>query len=322
MITDILPPKNQAAASHYRFYGSLPRIFGLFLSLLLAGCTLPAPAPGTPVDQQAVFTSAAETIIAQLTQTGPTTAPAGPSIETPSITESAEITSTMAPSPEPVSSPTPTSTDTQTVSASPTPTLASTPFPSDPRTRFGDPDFRDNFASAENWPLYEDEHVSFQVDSDQMEMTAFNSDSWDSWIISWPNLEDFYIEMTATPENCSGLDRYGMMLRAEQSAKGYIGYLFGISCDGRYSLRRWDGDKFITSIEWTASDHILAGSDQANRIGLLAEGDRLGLYANGRLLEEIEDDSHSEGRIGLFVGSVNTEDFTVQVDEVAFWEIP
>ncbi|HEX9616811.1 MAG TPA: hypothetical protein VGA03_05300 [Anaerolineales bacterium] len=304
----------------------------LFISAaLLASCTLPAPASPTPVDQEAVFTSAAETILARLTQSGPTSTTREPAVQTPLVTDPAEITSTPPagastptpePSPEPGPSATSTVTETQAASDSPTPTLTSTALPSDPRARFGNPDFSDTFTSGENWALFEDEHVSFEVASNRLLMTAFNPDSWDSWMLSWPSLEDFYIEMTATQERCSGLDRFGMMLRATRTGKGYVGYLMGAACDGRYSLRRWNGDKFVTLIDWTASDRLNAGSDQTNRIGLLAEGNRLGLYANGNLLEEISDDTHTEGRIGVFVGSVNTEDFTVQVDEVAFWELP
>lgn len=290
-----------------------------FLAIFVTGCTLPAPASPTPVDRQAVFTSAAETIIAQLTQSAPTSTEGEPGLQTPPLTET---TTPSEPSPEPSSTPTVTATETQPATDTPTPVLTPTPLPSDPRALFGAPDFSDTFASSDNWPLFEDEHVSFEVARNRLIMTAFNPDGWDSWMLSWPSLEDFYIEMTATQERCSGLDRFGMMLRATPSTRGYVGYLLGISCDGRYSLRRWNGDRFVTLIDWSPSDRLNSGADQTNRFGMLAEGNRLGIYANGYLLEEISDDTHAEGRIGVFVGSVNTEDFTVRVEEVAFWELP
>jgi len=64
------------------------------------------------------------------------------------------------------------------------------------------------------------------------------------------------------------------------------GYLFGISCDGQYSLRKWDGkagDKGVMTVlvNWTASPSIQAGSNKTNTIGFMAVGDRLILYANG-----------------------------------------
>jgi hypothetical protein len=75
-------------------------------------------------------------------------------------------------------------------------------------------------------------------------------------------------------------------------------------------------------IPWTPSPQIIKGPDQTNRLGCMAEGNKLSLYANGKLLATIEDDTYPEGGIGLFVGAVKTEGFTVLFDEVAYWELP
>jgi hypothetical protein len=317
--------------------------FAALLAAILAACSLPAPATPTGEDPAVVYTAAAQTIMAQITQvTGltpgapgtasttppPATLPAAATETAPGSEPTAEPATASPTGPpneqptsaatgtEPAPSPTAEATDTQPAAPS------ATPLPSDPRASLGEPDFRDTFESAENWPLYEDSHVSFDLDDGELVMTAFNPDFWDSWMLSWPVLEDSYLEMTASQESCSGLDRYGMMLRATKTDRGYIGYLFGVSCDGRYSLRSWSGDKFTIIVDWTASDHLNSGSDQTNRVGVLADGRNLSFYANGNLLKEISDETHQEGRFGLFVGSVNTPDFTVRVDEVSYWEIP
>jgi len=58
-------------------------------------------------------------------------------------------------------------------------------------------------------------------------------------------------------------------------------------------------------------------------MGLLADGDRLTLYANGVRLAEIEDDTFDEeGNFGIFVGARQSDDFTIRVDEIAYWENP
>jgi hypothetical protein len=46
------------------------------------------------------------------------------------------------------------------------------------------------------------------------------------------------------------------------------------------------------------------------------------MYANGKLIGEYQDDTHGEGRFGLFVGSADTPDVKVYVDEIAYWDIP
>lgn len=290
----------------------------IILTLALSACNLPAPSSPTPIEPEAAYTMAAQTIIAQLTDIARTLTPTVNITEPlPSPTEpiATEITETPTALP-PTETATPsTLTDTPT----PTPT-----FPSgDPRLSLGDPDFYDNFASRANWPLYEDDHVSFRINNEtQLIMTAFNPEQWDGWMLTHPNVENFYLEMTARFRQCSGLDRFGLVFRSVPSEQGYLGYLYGVSCDGRYSLRLWDGKNFVKLVDWTESDALNVGSQQGNRIGVMANGNHFSLYANGVLLKAFTDETHASGRFGVFIGSVNTANFRVEVEEVSQWDLP
>lgn len=301
------------------------KIFTGLAALVLAGCSLLAPPTPATQDPAPAYTAAAQTIIAQLTQAALPATDAAPPVdltgtpaggnplETPAQT--AQITTPTA------TAPAPTATAT---AASPTPPPSATPsLPStDPLLYLGEPDFYEPFDSDANWSLYQDEHVSFEVDNGQLAMTAFNPDYWDGWTLSWPGISDFYLEMIASPQTCSGTDRYGMVVRAQNSDEGYLAYLYGVTCDGRYSLRRWNGSNYVTIVDWTESESIHKGADQGNRIGLMADGKKLSLYANGVLLKEISDDTHLSGKFGVYVGSVRTPDFKVLVEEMAYWELP
>lgn len=313
-----------------RMHFNIIKFFTGMIALALAGCSLSARTPPATLDPAPAYTAAAQTIIAQLTHAAQTTtvtaspvgqtdpSDVGSSSETPGqtpviITPTASVATVTA---------TTTALWTPTASLTPQPS-ATSPLPSsDPRLYLGNPSFFDTFSSSANWALYEDGHVSFEVDDGQLVMTAFNPDFWDGWMLSWPVISDFYLELIATPQKCAGLDRYGMMARAQKSDEEYLGYLFGVSCDGRYSLRRWDGSNYVTILDWTESEYIRKGAEQGNRLGLMADGKKIGLYANGVLLEEISDDTHLSGKFGVYVGSVKTPDFTVLVDEVAYWELP
>jgi len=291
-------------------------IIALFITL--TACNLPAPRSPTPSEPEAAYTIAAQTIIAQLTEVAKTLTPTvGLTEPLPSPTETVapEMTATSTELPPTETATPPPATDTPTA----TPT-----FPSgDPRLGLGDPDFYDNFASAANWPLYEDDHVSFRInDETQLIMTAFKPEQWDGFMLANPMVKNFYLEMTARFRQCSGLDRFGLVFRSVSTDQGYVGYLFGISCDGRYSLRRWDGKNFIKLIDWTKSDVLNSGSQQGNRIGVMASGERFSLYANGVLLKEFSDDTHASGRFGVFIGSANTSNFKVEVEEVSQWDLP
>ncbi len=228
---------------------------------------------------------------------------------TPVVESTASATATIEPSA------TPKATSTQTPTASPT--LGA----SDPRASLGEPTWRDDFEDASDWAIYEDDHTRFVVAENELVMTAFNADYYNGWLLSWRNDANFYIEATGTVGTCSGRDSYGLMFRAPASDKGYIGYLFGISCDGRYSLRSWDGDEMSKILDWTPSTYLVSGSDQTHRIGVLAQGNELKLYAQGELLTTLADTTHSEGLFGLFISAAQTLNFTSNVEEFLYWDL-
>jgi hypothetical protein len=226
--------------------------------------------------------------------------------------------SAETPTSTPTSENTPTLTSTPTPETTPTPTLGA----EDPRNTLKSPTWIDNFEDQSDWALYSDTHASFEITSNGLEMTAFNPDFFNSWVLSWRRVEDLYLETTGTFDQCSGRDAYGLMIRSTGGDSGYIGYLFGISCDGRYSLRSWDGDSMSTIIGWTADESIKPGAEATNRVGIWAIGDQLSLYANGDFLVQINDASHqSEGLFGLFVSSAQTANFTTTIKDISFWNL-
>lgn len=326
------------------------RFAGLTLTaLLLVSCSLGgvnAPTPFSPPNAE--YTAAAQTIIAQLTQIAQpaTGTPAGPTLS-PGVngsatgapqngpTQTAGEPASGSPTIAPTSQPTPSPEPTQTPSPTPEATIPSSPSPTatgptattiagDPRSTLGAPSWQDKFADSLNWPLYDDEHVHMGIKAEGgLQMIALRPEKWDSWMLSQPVLNDFYMEVTATPGKCSGLDRYGLLARA-QVKKGTVSgaYVFGFSCDGQYSLRKWDGKSFSALVGWTSNSLILKGPSQANRLGIMAKGSQLSLYANGGLLTQVEDTSFDSGSFGLFIASANTPNFTLVVSEVDTWKAP
>ena len=233
-----------------------------------------------------------------------------------------------APSPTATSEPTqapPTATFTPEPSVTPLPSFTPLATPTllsgDPRSQLGNPTWRDPFDATNNWPLGEDEFTRAEIEDGQLVMTGLSTT--DGWRLTSPEVHDFYIEMTVETESCTSTDHYGLMVRVPDRHEANQGYLFAFTCDGRYSLRAWDGETMTSLVPATANASILAGSDKTNRMGLMADGDRLVLYANGVQLREVEDDAYDEaGSFGVFVGARQTADFTIRVSEIAYWENP
>lgn len=183
----------------------------------------------------------------------------------------------------------------------------------------GEPTWRESFDNAARWFLVDSGNTRFTIDDGELTMQSYNPGSYDEWGLSnYGSISDFYMEAEfRTGESCSGLDRYGMLLRSPDPNEGYV---FAFSCDGRYRLYAWDGT-YTGLVEWTTGSPIKTGPDQTNRMGILMEGNTIQLYANGTLLTELEDSTFDEGSFGLFVAAGNTPNFVTYVEELTLWEL-
>ncbi len=269
----------------------------ILVALLLAGLACNLSAGPTPLPSPNVASQVARLLTAVPSLTPPASA-SGPAPAAPS----AQITLT----------PTPTLTLTAVPSL--------TPPPSDPSQTLGKPDWQDTFQDSTGWDL-SGGNPQAAISGGKLVLSVPAADQSDSdwWRLDTPKLTDFYLEGTAAVGPCHGLDRYGLVVRAPSLTRGY---LFGFSCDGRYSLRKWDGKNFTALRDWSQSSFILSGPGQTNRLGFLAKGNQLSLYANGNLLGEVEDSSYSGGRFGVFLASVSTPNFSVAFSQLDYWNLP
>lgn len=295
----------------------------ILIAVILAGCNLPSTTPKVPTSSDADM----ETRVAQILTSMPTaTSPIviqSPTAGLPTV----KPTDVLAPVQEATLTPTQVLVASETLAPTKTsaPTSTATLSSSDPAARLGNPTWTDNLDDGTNWPLGPDKFTGLEFKDGSMRMTGLSTT--DGWRLSWPELTNFYLEMTFQVSNCKATDRYGMIVRVPDGTNPDRGYLAGFTCDGQYSLRRWnasigsDGEMF-NLIRWTAAPAIKAGSNQTNKMGLMAVNSRLILYANGQLLGEVNDSTFQKGFFGVFVGARETEDFTVRVDQVRYWENP
>lgn len=281
---------------------------GLAFTVACLGATPgPSGAVGTEVARQ--LTSAAALTQTHRHETKPAQGNGNPGEqELPSVTP----TGTPPPSPTPTVSPTSTAT------------LTFTPPMEDPVLSLGSPKYQTDFPDGTNWYLFDDDNVRFEVVDHKLVMTAKNANGYDEWTRTSWKLTNYYLEMTATPDTCSGRDRYGLVVGIPQPAYN-PNYLIRFSCDGSYSFGYFNSDldkQFHFLQEWKKNSYIYAGAGQTNRLGFKAEGHHLTFYANGHYLSDLTEPAFGEGVFGLVVGSVNTPNFVVRVGKVAYWILP
>lgn len=177
----------------------------------------------------------------------------------------------------------------------------------------------DNMDNADHWYLLDTANTKFTEGDGRLVMTSIKPGGGEEWDISTrPSLDDYYMQATfITGDACSGLDRYGLLVRAPVPEKGYV---FEFTCDGHYRLYVWDGSYHAIQ-EWTSAAAIKTDPNQTNVMGIWLKGDDIRLYANSYKLAEFTDDTFDHGQFGLAIGSANTNNFTVYVDKVSLWDL-
>ena len=313
-------------------------LFIALLTILLSAC---APGSSPTLTDSEMATRVAAILTGMPSNTvPPTVAPSNTPVtpqptprvihDTPQATNTPLITTatgTKAASTKAVVVPTETHTPrTPTITKTPADTLepSITPPNADPGTTLGNPTGTDPMDNPDKWtwPVGKDKFTSNGFDDGHMWLTGLSTKP--GWVVSAVHIDDAYIEETVKTEGCSGSDNYGFIFRVPVLCTADRGYLFAISCDGKFSVWAWDGRVGTNGtrtvlIDWKASQYIHTGSNQTNRLGVRAQDTKLTLYVNGARLGETTTSTYSEGYLGVFVNPDATKNFTVDVQEMKYW---
>jgi hypothetical protein len=102
-------------------------------------------------------------------------------------------------------------------------------------------------------------------------------------------------------------------------------YQFVAVRDGQYMMgKRVNGGAFEQLVEWRSSRAFRTGYGTWNTLKVVAEGNRLRLYANDQLLTTVRDSSFDCGHVGVFAidAASSTPADTVQFDNVHLYVPP
>ncbi len=297
----------------------------MIMASYLCGCSFPGAATPSPATAQAI--QVATQVALMLTPTIVSSSPTSPMVDNPTATTAPSETA-VPPSQTPLPTNTPTSTLTPTLTLTPTVTLTSTlqptqtPLPGDPKANLGAPTWSTTFTNDKAFGLdsgpADDPEYRFEVKNGAMVMTGKKPDGFHAWRLTIQNISNFYLEGTFQTGDCTGLDRYGLMFRAPDTETGYF---FGVSCDGQFNLRNLASSGFSDIEKWTKNSAIQTGSNQTNRLGVMAKDNKLSLYVNGQHLGDFTDSSYTSGVFGYFIASTNTPNLTVQSNSIQYWVI-
>jgi hypothetical protein len=185
----------------------------------------------------------------------------------------------------------------------------------------GNPTWTDNMDNVTSyWYLLSTANTKFTQGDGKLVMTQTTPGQGDEWGLSnKASMKDYYLQATfINGGTCSGLDKYGLLARAPDPSQGYV---LEFSCDGRYRLYTWKDNTYVALQEWKAASPIKAGANQTNIMGIWMKGNILRIYANSYKLAEFTDSTFSQGQFGLVIGATDTQNLTINVDQVSYWDL-
>ena len=212
---------------------------------------------------------------------------------------------------------------------SPSVTPGATPSPTtgqdDPKLTLGSAAWKDTLNSGNYWGLNAGgttiNDTVIIVKDGYLTMSRTILGLGKTWWKASPKPRNFYLEGRFTLQNCFGDDQYGLVFRAPSFEDGN-GYYYMVSCDGQYTLLKWDSNGQALLMNWEKSEAIQAGADKINDLGIWVKNNTIILYANGNKLKEINDGTiTTAGYFGLVMDARNTPGFTVKLDEISYWDL-
>ncbi len=309
---------------------SIVLLIMIIVVFTLSGCNFPLQSTAVSPTVDVLGTQVAQRLTSTAAMIQPvTTSTVSISTSTalPTLMVTATSAATVRPAQTKEASATPILAQTQGVTSTATATATFTPtatgIPGDPSTSLGQPDWKDNFQKPSTWGLqspYDDGHTRVSITSGMLVVTSYDGNGWRGWRMMNTTIKNFYLEATIQTQTCSGSDLYGIVFRAQNNSKGYW---LTITCDGHYSLDVGDVNTLDPVIDSKSSSLIKAGSNQTNKFGIMAQGNKISIYINGKLVEDATNDAMvNAGTFGYFIEGNKTVNFTIQSTEIAYWELP
>jgi len=226
--------------------------------------------------------------------------------------------------PIPTDTPTPTQTSTPTVIWFP-PTSTSTPIPTvmrsptpELRPGIGSSLLNDDFRTIEHWVAGNPGHGTVALGLDEISLAITQPRGYLFSFRDEPTLDNFYLEITASPSLCTGSDEYGLLLRYNSPVDFYR---LSLSCDGRTRLDKLVGGTASSPQLWLGSSSIPSAAPSSSRIGVWAVGNEFRFFINDEFQFGINDRILSHGLIGVFARSGGENAVTVSFSNLVIYQV-
>lgn len=228
----------------------------------------------------------------------------------------------LTPSLSPTSAPSPTPTATidwfpATATPTPRPTEIILPTPT-PNLLLGSELLRDDFTDTDQWSTFRTTTGTAAFGKERFTLAVSAPKGYLVSLRQTPELDDFYLEITASTSLCRETDSYGLFLRS--GGEGY-GYRWVITCDGRTRLERVQDFYASLVVDWVGSPYITPGSPANLRLGVWMAGPEMRFFVEGVEIFQAREPFYTGGMVGVFARASGDTPVTVSFSDMVVFGI-
>ncbi len=175
--------------------------------------------------------------------------------------------------------------------------------------------YQDDFSNSKSgWEekIWEAGEVAYREGTYQINVKKEN---WMVWSNQEQDMPDLGITVDAQVLKATGEGDYGIVCRYQDQDNFYA---LEISEDGYFSIWKRENGEMVTITDWTASNLIAA--NRPIRIMAACIGNRLMLGVDGELLADTTDDSFTDGKFGMLVGTYAKGNLTIGFDNFTVYK--
>jgi len=177
--------------------------------------------------------------------------------------------------------------------------------------------FQDDFSQAENWSLGKMTAGSIAAGNHELSLGVSLPPGYLYSMQRGAVLEDFYLEITASPSICRGKDEYGLLLRVSPAGDFFR---FGLNCAGEARLDRVLAGQAAALRPPQPNGVVPPGAPSLSRLAVWAVQRDIWFYANGVFLFSIRDASLPSGGLGVYARAVGNEAVTVNFSDLVVYQ--
>ena len=185
-------------------------------------------------------------------------------------------------------------------------------------SELGEVIFKDDFTDAENWVVPQTDRGRINIANGEANIIINEPKSYLVGTLEKPDLNTFYVEITANPILCNGKDEYGLLFRVFGRNQFYR---YALTCNGELRLDKITAAAGIVLYPSTRSASVPVGAPSISKIAILAERDQLHLFIDGVYQTTVTDQQLFVGSFGIFARSAGDSAMTVSFSDLIVREV-